>query len=99
VEQKQSLQSQLLNVVAAQVKPVLDLLSKPHVLIRPKLTQHGDTWLAEYHAAKGQGRSPQEACDDFDRRWGEVVEQKPQETVAQPTIAYSDFLMSPGRYD
>lgn len=57
---------------AAQV--IVDLSTRPHVLMRPKVYPDGDRWCALYgddlqSGVCGFGASPEKACEAFDVVW------------------------------
>lgn len=54
--------------------------TKPYVLMRPVIRLDGNMWCALYgdniqEGVCGFGKSPDEACRDFDRNWNKKLEQ------------------------
>ena len=55
-------------------REVREMMTAPHVLMRPSLSIDGTSWCALYgdnlqDGVAGFGKSPEEAMIDFDRQW------------------------------
>ena len=54
---------------------LIEKMGRPSVLYRPKATKIGDAWWVYYGGSQppegicGRGNTPEEAMDDFDRKW------------------------------
>jgi hypothetical protein len=56
-----------------------DLIKRPSVILRPRISQDGDSFVCLYgenlqEGIAGFGKSPEEACADFDRVWATKIQ-------------------------
>ena len=61
-------------IVREAIVDAMERISAPHTRMRPRICPGGGMWCALYgdnlqHGLAGFGKTPAEACKDFDKNW------------------------------